>query len=185
MMNTAAKSTEQVWQDLSTELRNFIAAKVNDPYLAEDILQDVFLKVHLNLATLKDQNRLKSWVYQIARNSVQDYFRRKRFSLGLDAVDLADREQKKGVDPFVACMTPFIDKLPVKYREALVLADLGGMSQTQLARKLEITHSGAKSRVQRARQLLHSYLTECCDIISDKYGNIVSHHPKDHCLCEA
>ena len=79
------------------------------------------------------------------------------------------------------CMMPMIETLPVKYREALVLADLKGMSQKQLAEHLDISYSGAKSRVQRAREKLKQAFVTCCEISSDSYGNIIEYRQRQCC----
>jgi RNA polymerase sigma-70 factor (ECF subfamily) len=178
-------TTEQIWNDHGTKLERFIRSKVKDENKAQDILQDVFIKIHLQLGTLKDESRLTSWVYQITRNAVQDHFRKQRFFLDPDEFEVTEEKDNTETGKFLNCMMPFINRLPEKYQQAIILSDLNGLSQLRLAEKLKISYSGAKSRVQRARQLLHSYFTKCCDIKSDKYGNIISHIPKSKCLCNA
>lgn len=184
-METKTITTEHVWRDHKTELKGFIQSKVNDSYLTEDILQEVFIKVHLNLPSLKNKTKLKSWIYQIARNSIHDHFRKKNYTLDVGKIDILEESEHSALDKFHCCMMPFIQKLPKKYRQALLLSDFKGVSQLNLAQKLKISYSGAKSRVQRARQLLHSYFIACCAISADKYGNIVSHTPKGKCICNA
>ena len=71
-------STGDVWSDFSQRLRAAIAARVADPADADDILQDVFLKVHLRLDTLEDESRLAPWLFQITRNAITDYYRGRR-----------------------------------------------------------------------------------------------------------
>ncbi|MBL7930500.1 MAG: RNA polymerase sigma factor SigZ [Bacteroidia bacterium] len=181
-MNTI--KTEQAWHDYRKELRVFILSRVKDLDEADDILQEVFLKVHLHLADLKEESRLKSWIYQITRNTIQDYFRKKRFSLNIEEIELSGESETRSDTVLNNCIAPFIGQLPGKYREALVLSDLKRMNQKNLAQKLSMSYSGLKSRVQRARQLLHTYLTDCCDIKADKYGNIVSQVPKGKCICD-
>ncbi len=70
-MNTS----EKVWQEYHSRLRAFIKSRVSDDAAADDILQNVFLKMHTGLASLKDATKLQSWLFQIARNAVIDYFR--------------------------------------------------------------------------------------------------------------
>ena len=69
-------TTEQVWELLSDRLRGFLRARVSDPSTAEDLLQETFLRIHQKLDSLQDQDRLTSWVYQVARNLVNDYYRK-------------------------------------------------------------------------------------------------------------
>lgn len=184
-METNDVTTELVWRDFKKGLDGFIRSKVRDRDEAQDILQEVFIKVHLNLHSLRSEDSLASWTYQIARNTIQNYYRKKKLLEVVGKTDIAADEKEPDMTEFNRCMLPFIRKLPEKYRKAIILTDLKKMDQVQLAKKLNISYSGAKSRVQRARQLLHSYFTECCTILSDKYGNIISHEPRGKCSCAA
>jgi RNA polymerase sigma-70 factor (ECF subfamily) len=176
--------TQQIWTDYKEELFAFIRSRVKNKMEAEDILQEVFIKVHLHLKSLKDQQRLIAWLYQVSRNAIQDYYRKQRNFVSIDNMEPRQEETNTKNKEFLTCMLPFINKLPAKYKEALVFSDLKQMKQTQLADKLKISYSGLKSRVQRARQMLHAYFSECCTIVNDKYGNIVSHESRGHCSCD-
>ena len=79
------------------------------------------------------------------------------------------------------CIPAFLDSLPEKYREALFEVEINGLSQLELAKKLDISYSGAKSRVQRGREKLREALLDCCDIAADKYGNILEYSPRKSC----
>lgn len=72
------------------------------------------------------------------------------------------------------CLRPMIESLPPIYRDALIWTQLEGMSQKELARKLGISETGARSRVQRAREKLKEVILSCCNYQFDRYGNIVS-----------
>jgi len=69
-----------------------------------------------------------------------------------------------------------IEQLPDKYREAMMLTELEGMTQKDLSNQLGISFSGAKSRVQRGRGELKELLTACCHIEADHYGNTIDYH---------
>ncbi len=58
-------TTHDVWTTYSKDLRRFIFSKVNDKAVAEDVLQDTFIKIHVKLHTLKDITKLKSWLFSI------------------------------------------------------------------------------------------------------------------------
>jgi len=183
-INRAGLSTEKIWFDFRRELKLFILSKVKDEETANDILQEVFLKVHTQLKQLKDQNSLGKWIYQITRNAINDHFRKRKSYSDVNEIDLVDEaEESVKSDKFMKCMSPFLEKLPQIYKEAITLADLEDLNQNQLAIRLGISYSAAKSRVQRARRLLRSYFEKCCSIVSDRYGNIISHEPKNKCLC--
>ncbi len=68
-------ASEQLWETFSIPLQQFIQRRVPDPHSAEDILQDVFLKIHTHIDTLHSRDRVAAWIYQIARNAIADYYR--------------------------------------------------------------------------------------------------------------
>lgn len=74
-----------------------------------------------------------------------------------------------------ADLKKILASLPEKYREAIELAELRNMSQKQLSKHLGISYTGAKSRVQRGREMIKSMMTSCCAIESDRYGNIIDY----------
>ena len=80
-------------------------------------------------------------------------------------------------------LTEMINALPEKYAQALNMVEIGGLSQVQLAKELNVSVSGAKSRVQRGRRLLKDSLLECCHYEFDRYGTIISYHSKSCCVC--
>jgi len=152
---------------------------------AEDILQDVFLKIYSNIDQVKDNDRIYAWVYRITRNSIADYSRKKRdtaeFS-DLPDESIIDNDEDEIINGLVLCLKNMIDSLPDKYKQAIMLTELGGLTQKELAQKLGMSISGAKSRVQRGRTMLKEKLFECCKFQFDAYGNIIEYqHKKDSC----
>ncbi|RMG58329.1 MAG: sigma-70 family RNA polymerase sigma factor [Bacteroidetes bacterium] len=79
---------------------------------------------------------------------------------------------------FSACIRPMIEGLPEPYREALWLSEMEGLSQKELAARLGISYSGAKSRVQRGREKLKAQILACCEVSADRYGNIIDFYPR-------
>jgi RNA polymerase sigma-70 factor, ECF subfamily len=71
-------TTAQLWHNLHDRLLRSIRRHVEDAASAEDILQEVFLMIHLRIGTLRDEERVEDWVYQIVRNAITDYRRRQR-----------------------------------------------------------------------------------------------------------
>jgi RNA polymerase sigma-70 factor, ECF subfamily len=69
-----------------------------------------------------------------------------------------------------------IEHLPEPYRQAMKLADLEGVPQQQIADGAGISLSAAKSRVQRARQMLREMVLDCCKVEQDARGNVVDYH---------
>jgi RNA polymerase sigma-70 factor (ECF subfamily) len=77
---------------------------------------------------------------------------------------------------------PFIQKLAPNYRDALLITEFQNISQKELAQKLNISYSGAKSRVQRGKEKLKELILNCCLVQTDTYGNVLNGEDKD-CAC--
>lgn len=153
---TVTLSTEEIWKEFGGRLRSFIYSKVSDADVVNDIIQDIFYKIHTNIHKLKNNSKLSSWLFQIARNAIIDYFREEKKARELlNTMNKDDKYVKKtSTEILKYCMTFFMSRLPVKYKEALVFTEFEGKSQIELAENVGISVSAAKSRVQRARKQL-------------------------------
>jgi len=178
-------TTEQVWDAFHTPLSQFIHRRVSDETAAEDLLQDVFLKIHQHMDTLKDVKRLESWIYQLTRNAIIDYYRSTRPVVTLDAADVLDLPEELPADEIVSellpCIRAMVQSLPTQDRQALILTSYQGLTQKELGERLGLSFSGAKSRVQRAREKLKQQLLECCHFELDRRGGIIDYQPRCQC----
>jgi RNA polymerase sigma-70 factor (ECF subfamily) len=155
--------TEKIWKEFQTKLRQFILKRVSDKDVAEDILQEVFIKIHSHIQTLKDESKLQNWIYQITRNSIIDYYRsRKNMTKVSEILMVSESSFDNDFNELTNCVSVLIDYLPKAYRQALILTVYQGLTQKDAGEKLGISLSGAKSRVQRARRKLKNMLLECC-----------------------
>jgi RNA polymerase sigma-70 factor, ECF subfamily len=181
-------TTETVWEGFHGRLKQFILRRVPDEQNAEDILQDVFLKVHLHIDTLRNEQRLESWVYQITRNAIADYYRAQREIRGLpDALVLPvlpDDALDDAVRELSPCVRAMVNSLPDDYRQALVLTEYEGLTQKEMGERLGLSFSGAKSRVQRAREKLKDMLLDCCHFEFDRFGGIIDYQPRCPCCSD-
>ncbi|MHB9119207.1 MAG: RNA polymerase sigma factor SigZ [Burkholderiales bacterium] len=178
-------STEAVWRSHQLALRRFIHKRVADSFAAEDILQDVFEKVHASLHTLQQPELLPGWLFRIARNAIVDYYRRARPGASLPE-DLAGEGPATGDALFMElaeCVQPFIDALPADYRDALILADIRQLPQAEVAKRLGLSLSGAKSRIQRGRSKLKALLLDCCRFEPAADGGIAGFEQKHRGSC--
>jgi len=173
------KEILNIWNDLNERLINFINQKIKDKDVAKDINQDVFVKVFSKLDTLKNKDKIIPWIYQITRNEINTYFRKQTFNQDIEVVDKSDFLEDNLTVEFSKCIQPMINTLPMKYQEAIRLTEIEGISQKELAKKTNISYSGAKSRVQRGREMLKSLLQQCCTVSTDKYGNITDYKQND------
>ena len=173
-----------VWDKFRYELLIYIKAKVNDEYEAEDILQEIFFKIYRNIKQLNDEAKLKSWLYKITNNTIIDYYRRgKSSALQIEEVEsvqeIAEENDNMNNEILKCCLKLFLHELPDKYKEPLEMYELKGLKHREISEKLNITMSGSKTRIQRARKKLRKAYTECCEIESDIYGNIVEYKQKE------
>jgi len=179
-------ATQLIWEQFNQRLRNFILSRVNDPEDADDLLQDVFVKIHQNIHKLRDDERLLPWLYQITRNTITDHYRKQRPNTTLpDEELLADLPKKPtAADEIALSLKEFITDLPPKYSQALMLTEFENISQKDLAGRLALSHSGAKSRVQRGRALLKQNLEDCCQFEFDRYGHLIDYTPNESNCCD-
>jgi len=178
------KALESVWNQFSDRLHSFVRSRVPDEATAEDILQEVFLRIHTKMGTLRDMGKLESWIYQVTRNAIIDYYRTQRPTdkLPETLVSWEDAHEDDLVTRLAADVREMADALPEQYREAFVLTAYEGLSQKELAERLGISYSGAKSRVQRARQRIRDMLMTCCHFEFDRRGMVIDYH-EPHCCC--
>nr|WP_321353776.1 RNA polymerase sigma factor SigZ [uncultured Draconibacterium sp.] len=177
MENKDYTHIESVWNEYYDQLLHFIRKRVSDKATAEDLLQNVFLKMLTNIESLKDSTKIKSWLFQITRNTIVDHFRKAKKSenIPLSLSEENDEISDDVMEEVESWVLPFIISLPEKYREALILSEIKGMSQKEMAIYLGISYSAAKTRVHRGRLLLKQKLTECCIFYTDRYGNIMNY----------
>jgi len=184
-IHTKHKNTTEIsiWTQTQDKLKSFVFRYTKDRALADDIIQDVFLKVHSKVGQLKESDKLVGWIFQITRNTITDYFRSKDKAIHLKEIDW-ETEKTSLNDCVVNCLQDMMTTLPDKYRNALELTELKNYSQLELAKELKISYSGAKSRVQRARQMLREKMDTAYHIKFDSYGNAVVCENKGPCSCE-
>jgi RNA polymerase sigma-70 factor (ECF subfamily) len=178
-------TTEQVWETFHVPLQQFIRRRISDETAAEDLLQDVFLDIHQHIDTLRDVKKLESWIYQITRNAIIDYYRSRRATTTLEEPEALQLPEELPDEDIVTELLPSVRamvlSLPAIDRQALVLTEYQGLTQKELAERLGISVSGAKSRVQRAREKLKQQLLACCHFELDRRGHIINFQSR--CVC--
>lgn len=178
---------EELWKELAGPVRGFLRKQTGSDADADDLLQEVFLRVHRNVCHLRDTSKLQGWVYQIARNVIIDQARSRkgRLQVDLDPGSLADSADPSGRDAID--LTPtirrFIQALPPAYREPLVRQEFRGQPLQEIASDLGLTLTATKSRVRRGRLLLRAMLDDCCRFEFDRRGRVIEAIPRDSCAC--
>ncbi|MCI0395734.1 MAG: RNA polymerase sigma factor SigZ [Chloroflexi bacterium] len=173
--------TETLWTEYNEQLRQFIARRVSDAQAVDDILQETFLKIHTGLARLRESDRLQSWIYQIVRHAIIDYYRTRSTTVELpEAIALPEEAEEEILCELEKSLQRLADTLPDKYRQA-VMWDSQGVPQKEIAGRLGLSLSGAKSRVQRGREMLKQSLLACCHLEFDRRGKVLDCHPSCDC----
>lgn len=171
----ASPLTATLWNEHSEKLKQFICHKVNDDDCCNDILHDLFFKIRDKEEKIALLEKPASYIIKMAQNAVIDYYRsQKEEPTGIcECSPLEDSHEFSQTELYNITLLPYINNLPAIYKEALILSDLDGLSQKELAEKLNISYTGAKSRVQRARQMLKEAILKCCKYQFDKFGNVI------------
>ena len=187
-------STEQAWREMSQQLYGFFRRRVHDDQLAQDLVQDAFLRIHNNIDTVQDQERFVAWVYRVATSTLADHFRKGSVSKEIltdgttNDIMLADDQpqahsEQNYNEEVAGWLQRMVHSLPLTYRTAVEMAELEGLTQREVSDRLGISLSGAKSRVQRGREKLKEQLLKCCHIEFDRRGNVTDYQPRTGSRC--
>lgn len=167
-----------VYNQFHQALFAFIKSKVNNHHDAEDILQNVFMKIASGINDLSRKEKLQSWIYTIARNSIIDYYRlasnKKSITIEDDISESFtledDNDTTKGLE---CCLINFMNQLPEEYKDIIIDVEINGVKQKDLAAKYNLAYPSIRSRVQRGREKFKQMLLNCCKIEWDNRGNIL------------
>ncbi|WP_224996803.1 RNA polymerase sigma factor SigZ [Cesiribacter sp. SM1] len=173
-----------VWQEHTGSLRRFLHQRTREHALTDDLLSEVMLKAYKNCERLAEVKDVRAWLIRVAQNTLTDHYRKKKFA-DLPAEDVLPVAED-GLLPeqrLAACLGEMLLLLPEDQRYPLQWADLEGLSQQEVANRLGISLSGAKSRIQRARVKLRQQLEACCRIETDLLGRISDYTSKNAESC--
>lgn len=181
---------EARWRELRARLHGFVGRRVGNPEDAEDVVQDVFVRMQRNIGALSSADRLDAWAFRIARNAIADHYRSpsRRDVTGEAAAKVMNELAAGGTGgessndaraEMSRCIAPMVRGLPDAYRRAVELTELEGMTQAAAAERLGLSLPGAKSRVQRGRARLRVMLLRCCEIETDRRGRVIAFETRD------
>jgi RNA polymerase sigma-70 factor (ECF subfamily) len=174
-------TVQKIWSEMGGSVRRYVGTRVRDPNVADDITQDVMLKVQSRLGELPPEDKLPAWILIVARNAVIDHYRARSVRAHADVHEIepadvvAEDEPQGALRDLTPCVSRMIELLPEPYRQAMKLADINGLSQQELADRAGLSLSGAKSRVQRARQMLREMVLDCCRVERDGRGKVMDY----------
>jgi RNA polymerase sigma-70 factor (ECF subfamily) len=147
---------------------SFVASRVPDRAVAEDIVQLAFARVVEKRAAPTDEARSLAWFYRILLNAVTDFHRRRgaeargRERFASDPTTMAEA----GPRHICGCVRRALAELPERSQEILVDVEVGGMTVSAYATKADISSGNASVRLHRARRLLSATLRNICGTCS-------------------
>jgi len=167
------------WSAHHAELRGWLRQRTGVAALADDLLQELFLKALRQGDKFCSVQDARAWLFAVARNTLADHLRVAR-----DTVELPDdlatpADEPEAVDSLSACLPRVLSELDAQDREAITLCDLEGMAQADYARAKGLTLSAAKSRIQRARVRMKQQMTVACQVKLDLAGHVEDFVPRE------
>jgi RNA polymerase sigma-70 factor, ECF subfamily len=164
------------YREFRQGLLAFLRGKLGDVAVAEDLLQEVFLKALSALDRGAKPGNIAAWLRTIAANTLIDYYRTRRPTQDLPA-DLASEPPGRSIAEreMAECLLPFINGLPPIYRDVLYPTVLEGRTATAVARELGLSDSAVKSRLSRGRRLLRAAILDCCHVEVAANGEILEY----------
>ena len=151
-------SITELFESMRPDLLRFAHWLARDRSLAEDIVQESLLRAWRSRDTLKDRGAARAWLLTIVRREHARLYERKRLELvSLDDA-LESQVPAKAADPEGDLFTlrHAIMRLPIEYREPLLLQVLGGFSTEEIARELALSSTAVLTRLFRARNKLRA-----------------------------
>jgi RNA polymerase sigma-70 factor (ECF subfamily) len=178
------------FQEIYTEFQPRILqylSRMMDPAEAEDVAQEVFEKVNRSLDGFKGRSKLSTWIYRIATNTAIDRLRSASFKHSSQQTELEETTETKAKNDWTGqaqtstdqkiirremseCVREFIDRLPPDYSAILILSEIEGFKNKEIAEILKISLENAKIRLHRARARLKKELDSGCDFYHNEEG---------------
>ena len=182
-MEASETDFQEIYATFQPKILRFIARMVGEDE-AEDLTQEVFIKIGSALGTFRGEASLSTWIYRIATNTALDKLRNPSFQR---TTSNSPEQQSSSHEPEIAdknvwtgektplvehqifrkemndCIQGFIENLPEDYRTVLILNEFEGLKNKEIAEILEISLAAVKIRLHRARERLKNELRENCD----------------------
>ncbi len=150
---------EEAVEQYTTYLLKLSYLYVKDKQVAEDIVQDTFVKVYAQFGDSIEVEKVKSYIVTMTVNRCRDYFRSWHYKK-VQLSEVFDRHEKNVHNTEQVNLTQSIMLLPVKYREVIILYYYDEQGTTEISTILKIPVGTVKTRLQKGRQLLKGIITE-------------------------
>ncbi|MEW6527895.1 MAG: sigma-70 family RNA polymerase sigma factor [Spirochaetota bacterium] len=182
--NMGCCDLNMIISDFYNQLKKYVIGKINNNELAEDIVQEVMLKVIVAHQKNIQVKNLRAWLFQITRNTLIDYYRKNENCIQENEVfinEILFQMEDESYNPS-DYLIPMIQLLPQKYSKPLLLSDIENLPQKVIAMQMGLSLSATKMRIQRARKMLYNLFIECCDIKYTENGAFQYCTVKESCV---
>lgn len=179
MKNDIMETSSEFYEKIYKQIGVYIRKLTSDSEYIDEVTQEVFLKIHHSLGTLKNNEKLTSWLNRIVYTTLMDHYNKRKKTPVPDAMffDVQPDDQNDGNPELIACVMELLEFLPVEQRELMKAVEIDGLKQTDYAKQNNMKLSTVKSRVQRAKQKIKEQVFSGCFLQTDKFGNVVDYRP--------
>ena len=177
---------QEIYTEFQPRILHYLS-RMMGPEEAEDVAQEVFEKVNRSLDGFRGQSKLSTWIYRIATNTAIDKLRSASFKQSASRTALEEAAETEprntwtgqaqaAIDQTVIrkemseCVREYIDRLPPDYSTILILSEIEGFKNKEVADILQISLENAKVRLHRARARLKKELDNGCDFYHNEEG---------------
>ncbi len=166
---------EEVYAEFQPRIRRYVE-RLLGPAAADDVTQEVFVKINHALPRFRGDSSVSTWVYRIATNAAYDRLRSPSFCRGGEVpIDSTAplKDASSGIEEQLVrremndCVASFVDRLPANYRSVLILSEQEGLSNQEIAQALRLSVATVKIRRHRARARLRQELGDGCNLYRD------------------
>ena len=170
----------ELYDQFYQRVRKFILASVKNESVADDLIQETFIKIQENLDSLRDPAKISSWIFRIAYHLCQDHFRTLKKSSSHEEihdglVNLQETPVQKKLEQgeMSRCVQDQLNLLPESQRSVIIFADVMDFSHQEIADILGLTVENVKVRLHRARKKFKAILEEKCTFEVDERNVLV------------
>lgn len=168
----------RAWNTHEGELRNYLRHRAGDAHLADDLLQEVFVRAMQQGRNFCTLDNARAWLFQVARNTLID-----RHRTGREVVELPEdipqpEPTREPIQALGACVSRVLSELSPEDRDIIEQCDLEGVKQKDYATTHGLSLAAVKSRLLRAREKMRSRMSTACQVKFDEQGKVADHVPR-------
>ena len=184
-MDTRDSDFNGVFSEYQRPVYNYVLRMVKERSIAEELTQDTFVKIYNGFTDFRGDSELSTWIYTIATNTCRGHFRSRSHRKSEKTDLLRPEDLLRNVSPedckeppsaedevihaqMSSCVLGYIDDLPEDYRAVILLHDLHGFTNPEIAKITGTTLDNVKVRLHRARKKMHEVFSCKCSFYRDE-----------------